>query len=236
VDTIFYSVAVTSNVKNTDNLYWKVHVKGTANTVEAAEAAGIKRFILVSGLGTIKSTPGSYMQTRWDMEEIVRKSKLDWTILQPSIVFGEGSEYFEAQARIIATLPIAALVGGGKLRFQPVYVVDVARACIEAAERDDKIGKSIELGGAEVFTNEQLINLIQRTIKTNRPKVSLPIWAAQINANLLNLLPKPPLTPATVEMLKFDNVCKIQNIIEQEFNFKPTLLKPYLAEHGIKIK
>src|SRR5437016_1825865 len=76
VDTAFHFAAITGNIKNTDNIYWKVNVEGTRNTVAAAEAAGVKRFVLGGGLGTVEGKEGSYMRTRWEMEQVVRTSKL----------------------------------------------------------------------------------------------------------------------------------------------------------------
>ncbi len=235
VDTVIDYVAVTANIKNKDNLYWKVNVEGTRNMVAAAEAAGVKRFVLGSGLGTVEGKPGSYMRTRWEMEQAVRKSKLAWTIIQPSILFGEGSEFFEAQARIIKLLPVAALIGGGKTRFQPIFVDDVARASIEAAEREDKIGKIISIGGPEYYNYKELVNLILRAIKKNRVKMPLPLWAAKINAAMFSVLPKPPLTPATLELFDFDNITPDPQIVEHEFGFKPAPLKEYLDKHGIRV-
>lgn len=235
VDTVFYFAAITANQKNVDNIYWKVNVDGTRNAVAAAEKAGVKRFVLGSGLGTVPGKKGSYMETRWEMEEIVRKSKLHWTVLQPSILFGEGAEFFEAQARVMKTLPVAALIGGGNTKFQPIYVGDVAKAALRTAERDDKIGKNIPLGGPEYFTYKELVNLILRALKISRLKLPLPLWAANINAAMMSVLPKPPLTAATLELFGFDNTTPDPQIVEHTFGFKPIALKSYLDEHGIKI-
>ena len=235
VDTVFYFAAVTANVKNKDNLYWKVNVQGTRNAVMVAEKKGVKRFILGSGLGTVEGKPGSYMRTRWEMEQAVRQSKLAWTILQPSILFGKGSEFFEAQAKVMKTLPVAALIGGGKTRFQPISVDDVARAAVETASRDDKIDKLIELGGPEYYTYQELVNMILRTIHIKRLKLPLPLWAARLNARAMSILPKPPLTLATLELFAFDNVTPDPQIVEHEFGFKPAALRQYLDKHGIDI-
>lgn len=234
VDTLFYFAAITGNIKNTNNIYWKVNVEGTRNAVAAAEKVGVRRLILGGGLGTVEGKKGSYMRTRWLMEQAVRQSKLEWVILQPSILFGEGSEFFEAQARIMKILPFAALIGGGKARFQPIHVDDVARATILAAERADKVGRAIELGGPEYYNYTELVNLILRAIKKKRLKLPLPLWFMKLNAIALNILPKPPLTPATIELFSFDNTTPDPQIVEHEFGFKPAGLKPYLEQHGIR--
>jgi len=232
-DKLISAAAVTANFKNIDNLYEKVNVEGTRNIVKAAQEAGVKQIVLISGLGTKPDKPGSYMQTRWEMEEAVRKSGLDWTILQPSILFGKGAEFFEAQARIIKIAPIAPVIGDGKTRFQPIYVKDVARCVAEVLRQPDKNNRAIGIGGPEFYTYQELVNLIVRTLGLTRPKINLPIWAANIQAGLFNLLPKPPLTPATLELFAFENVTPDPQVVEHEFGFKPQALKTYLEKNGI---
>ncbi|MEI6044134.1 MAG: NAD(P)H-binding protein [Chloroflexota bacterium] len=232
-DKLIFTAAITANVKNTDNLYQRVHINGTRNAVKAAQAAGIKQIVLQSGLGTKPDKPGTYMQTRWEMEEIIRQSGIDWFILQTSILFGRGSEFFEAQARIIRMAPFAPVIGDGNTRFQPIYVKDVARCLVEALDRSDKNKRSLPLGGPEFYSYRQLINLMVSTLGKQRVKIYLPLWAARIQAQLFNLLPKPPLTPATLELFGFDNVTLDPQIVEHEFGFKPLDLKTYLKENGI---
>lgn len=233
VDTVLNFAAITGNFKNKDNLYWRVNVDGTRNIVAAAEAAGVKRFIFGSGLGTVEGKPGSYMRTRWEAEEAVRHSKMAWTILQPSILFGNGAEFFEAQARIIKIAPFAPIIGNGKTRFQPIFVDDVAKCAILSLSDDSKIGQNIALGGPEYFTYKELINMICRTLGKKRLRLYLPLWAANIQARLFNLLPQPPLTPATLELFGFDNVTPDPQVVEHQFHFKPMALPDYLNKEGI---
>lgn len=233
VDTVLDFAAITANFKNKNNIYWQINVDGTRNIVEAAQVAGVKRFIFGSGLGTVEGKPGSYMRTRWEAEEAVRNSKMSWTILQPSILFGKGSEFFEAQARIIKSAPFAPVIGNGKTRFQPISVDDVAKCAILSISDDSKIGKNIPLGGSEYFTYKELINIICRTLGKKRIKIYLPLWAANIQARLFNLLPKPPLTPATLELFGFDNITPDPQVVEHEFHFKPSGLQDYLSKEGI---
>ncbi len=232
-DKLIIASAVTANKKNKDNLYERVHVDGTKNIIEAAQEAGIKRIVLLSGLGTKPDKPGTYMQTRWEMEEIVRGGGIDWTVVQPSILFGQGAEFFEAQAKIIKLAPFAPVIGNGKTRFQPIYVKDVARCIIETFDRADKLNRTFAIGGPEYYTYTELINLMVRTLGKKRLKLYLPLWAARIQASLFNLLPSPPLTPATLELFGFDNVTPDPQIVEHLYGFKPQDLKSYLEKHGI---
>ncbi|NWJ48118.1 MAG: NAD(P)H-binding protein [Chloroflexi bacterium] len=233
IETVFDYAQVTANYKDKDNIYWRVNVEGTKNVVAAAEAAGVKRFILGSGLGTIQGKPGSYMRTRWEAEQTVRNSKLNWTILQPSILFGRGAEFFEAQARIIKMLPIATIIGNGKIRFQPIYVEDVVTAAIECINRDDKIGKAVAFGGPATFTYKELISLVVKNLKKQRLFLYLPLPLARINAALFNMLPEPPLTPATLELFDFENTTGDDQILEKEFGIKAFSLHEYLEKNSI---
>ncbi len=233
VETVLDFAQVTANFKNTNNLYHKVNVEGTRNVVAAAESAGVKLLILGSGLGTVEGKPGSYMRTRWEAEEAVRKSKLNWVIFQPSILFGSGAEFFDAQARLIKMLPIATIIGNGKTRFQPIAVTDVARTIAETISRPDKIGKHIPIGGPQIFTYKELITLMVQNLNKKRLRFYLPLPLAKINAALFNLLPKPPLTPATLELFGFENITNDLNVVEKEFGFKPVSLVEYLKTHTL---
>lgn len=235
VDTVLDFAAVTANFKNKQNLYEKVNAEGTRNLVSAAQKAGVKRFVLGSGLGTAEGKPGSYMRTRWESEEAVRNSGLDWTILQPSIMFGKGGEFFEAQARIIKIAPFAPVIGNGKTRFQPIFVDDYARCAVQTIDDKAKIGQKLALGGPEYFTYKELIAMICRVLGKKRLKLYLPLWAADIQARLFNLLPKPPLTPATLELFDFDNITPDPQVIEHEYHFKPMSLQDYLDHEGIQV-
>jgi NADH dehydrogenase len=233
VETVLDYAQATANLKNKDNLYYKVNVQGTRNVVAAAESAGVKLLILGSGLGTVEGKPGSYMRTRWEAEEAVRKSKLNWIIFQPSILFGPGAEFFDAQARLIKLLPIATIIGNGKTRFQPIYVNDVARAVVESISHTDKIGKHIPIGGPQIFTYKELIKLMVQNLNKKRILFYLPLLVANINAAMFSVLPNPPLTPATLELFGFENITKDPNIVEHEFGFKPTSLDEYFKTHTI---
>jgi NADH dehydrogenase len=233
VDTVLDYAQATANLKNVNNLYQRINVTGTQNIVAAAKDSGVKRFILGSGFGTVKGESGSYMRTRWEAEEAVRQSGLAWTILQPSILFGKGAEFFEAQARLMKTLPIATIIGNGKTKFQPVFVEDVARSVVEILSSPDKIRNTIPVCGPEIYSYRELIKLIVQNLKKQRLPVYLPLFIARINAALFNMLPNPPLTPATLELFDFDNSSGDVNIFEKNFGFKPLSLRDYLDKNSI---
>src|SRR5205823_1693327 len=104
------------------NRYEETNVQGTANLIKAANDAGVTRIIGVSGLGTKPDKPGSYMQGRYLAEKMLKESGLAWTIIQPSVLFGKNAPFITGLVDLIRTAPVVPLIGGGKIRFQPIYV------------------------------------------------------------------------------------------------------------------
>ena len=129
------------------------------------------------------------------------------TILRPSVVFGPEDQFtnrFAALARISPALP---LIGGGATRLQPVYVGDVATAVADAVEGKTKAGATYELGGPEVLTMREIMEIILATIERERMLVTLPFGLAKLQAMFLQFAPGAlKLTPDQVELLRSDNV------------------------------
>src|SRR2546430_5557269 len=122
VDTIIHAAFLTADRKqSTGNEYEKTNVQGTANLIKAAKKAGVKRIIEISGLGTKPDRPGSYMQGRYLAEKMLKESSLDWTIIQPSVLFGKNAPFIKGLADLIRTAPVVPLIGGGKILFQPIF-------------------------------------------------------------------------------------------------------------------
>jgi NADH dehydrogenase len=126
--------------------------------------------------------------------------------LRPSIVFGPEDDFFNRFAGMARISPVLPLVGGGATRFQPVYVGDVAEAIARAVEASTRPGTVYELGGPDVRTFRELMQFVLATVERRRLLVPLPFTLAKWQAYVLQLLPKPLLTPDQVELLRQDNV------------------------------
>src|SRR5206468_12626162 len=114
VATIVHTPIITADHKQSPgNHYETTNVEGTANLIKAARAAGVKRIIEISGLGTKPDKPGSYMQGRYLAERMLKESGLNWTIIQPSVLFGKNATFVKALADLIRTAPVVSLIGGG---------------------------------------------------------------------------------------------------------------------------
>ena len=122
VDAIVHASFMTAEKKESaGNHYEATNVQGTANLIKAAKDAGVIRMIEISGLGTKPDKPGSYMQGRYLAEKMLKESGLAWTIIQPSVLFGKNAPFITGLAGLIRTTPVVPLIGGGKVKFQPIY-------------------------------------------------------------------------------------------------------------------
>jgi NADH dehydrogenase len=187
-----------------------LHVEAAKTIAEAAATAGIAKFVHVSALGA--GTKGSrYVRTKHQGERAVLSALPNAVILRPSIIFGPEDSFFNRFAQMATTAPALPLIGGGKTRFQPIFVGDVADAVSAALERREARGRIYELGGPRVYTFKQLLQYILKEIDRKRMLASLPYLFAQPLGMALDLAFKllpfdPPLTGDQVESLKRDNV------------------------------
>ncbi|HZQ14173.1 MAG TPA: complex I NDUFA9 subunit family protein [Pseudolabrys sp.] len=182
-----------------------VHALGAEQVALAAHAHGA-RLVHVSAIGADDNSPSAYARTKAKAERLVLAAQGDAVIMRPSILFGPEDDFFNRFAAMARLSPALPLIGGGATRFQPVFVGDVARAIAAAAAGEVRGGTVYELGGPEVRTFKELMQFVLKTIERRRLLVPLPFFAAKLQASLLQFLPRPPLTPDQVDMLRVDNV------------------------------
>jgi uncharacterized protein YbjT (DUF2867 family) len=185
-----------------------VHVEGARAAARAAREAGARRFIHISAIGASASSSARYAQTKAAGEAAVLAEFPDAVILRPSIVFGPEDEFFNRFAAMARFSPVLPLIGGGRTRFQPVFVGDVALAIAEVAGGAGKPGTVYELGGPEVLSFRELLERTLEYAGRRRGLLSLPFWLAKLQALLTWPLPNSlrPLTVDQVRLLQSDNV------------------------------
>ena len=235
IDTIVHTALMTADRKQSEgNHYEETNVGGTSNLILAAKAAGVTRIIEVSGLGTKPDKPGSYMQGRYLSEKMVIDSGLAWTIIRPSVLFGQGSAFVKGLADLIKVSPVLPLLGGGKIRFQPIFVEDVVTVIIKVlADPTHKDGKIFTIGGPDYYSFSRILDLLLQTMHMLRPKVYAPMPFVGVAAAVMEaVLPKPPLTKAALTLFSFDNITDLDSI-ERDFGFQPQSFKTYLETQGM---
>ena len=182
-----------------------VQVFGAEQVALAASAHGA-RMIHVSAIGANENSPSAYARSKAAGEKAVRVATPDAVVFRPSALFGPEDNFFNKFAAIARFAPALPLLGGGATRFQPVFVGDVAEAIARAVDGNAKPGTVYELGGPEVCTFRQLMEYVLATIERRRRLVPVPFGLMKLQAQFLQFLPKPPLTPDMVELLRGDNV------------------------------
>ncbi len=186
-----------------------VHAEGARAVARAARAAGVKSLVHVSAIGADDKSSARYARSKAAGEQAVREEFPDAVILRPSIVFGTEDEFFNRFAGMARFAPLMPLIGGGRTRFQPVWVGDVAEAVIAAGvDGKAQAGKVYELGGPQVLSFRQLLDDTQKWAGRSRGYLYLPFWVAKLQALLTWPLPNGlrPVTVDQVRMLQRDNV------------------------------
>jgi NADH dehydrogenase len=191
----------------------RLHAQATRNMLELARKAGVPRYVQMSALGTRPGARARYHRTKWEAEEAVRASGLDWTIFRPSIIFGPGDGFVSLLAPIVRGNPVfVPVIGNGLTKFQPVSIHDVARVFAASLGRPETVRQAYEVGGPEVLTLNAVYREIAAAVgKPGKPLVHLPLWYGRLLAALFEWLARrglfrhPPLTRDQLRSLSRDN-------------------------------
>ncbi len=206
-----------------------------AEQVALAANAHNARIIQVSALGADENSTSHYARAKAAGEQAVLAAVPGAVIMRPSLLFGPEDDFFNRFAAMARILPALPLVGGGLTRFQPVFAGDVAAAIADTVDGKAKAGTTYELGGPEVRTFKELMEFVLATIERRRLLVPLPFALASLKAQFLQFLPKPPLTPDQVEMLKTDNVVSEAASREKRtlgaFGIEPTAMEAIVPSY-----
>ena len=173
---------------------------------KACSELGIEKLIHVSALGIKEKHPSKYMQSKLEGENKIRENFSGSKILRPSVIFGQEDKFFNTFAQIAQFSPMLPLIGGGKTKFAPIYVGDVAKAIVRALEINNSESEIYELGGPKEYSFKELMKILLTEIKKKRFLVSIPWGIARFQSYFLQMLPNPLLTPDQVELLKHSNI------------------------------
>jgi uncharacterized protein YbjT (DUF2867 family) len=186
--------------------FQRTHVDLVKTIAGACAQAGMRRLVHVSALGAAADALSMYQRSKAAGEAVIQGSGLDWTVLRPSVIFGEGDRFLTLFARLQRYFPVMPLAGANT-RFQPVWVGDVVGAIAHCLQSDDTRGRLYEICGPEVFTLRELVKLAGRLSGHPRPILSLPSLLAWLQAMSMELAPGPTLMSRdNLESMKVDNV------------------------------
>jgi NADH dehydrogenase len=187
-----------------DEMHDRIHRGGTENCVRAAEEHDVSRFVQMSALGADPNGQTAYIRAKGAAEELVRESGLDWVIFRPSVVFGDGGEFVPFTKKL-APPYVTALPGGGKTRFQPIWIGDLAPMLADAVEDDAHVGDAYDIGGPEVLTLAEVAKLAHSADGRPVNVVPVPMGLAGVGLSVAGKIPGFPMGADQYRSLKFDN-------------------------------
>ena len=219
VDAVIHLVAVIR--ENGRATYQDVNHQGTRNILEAAEAAGVRKFVQASTIGATSDPGIPYLYSRWMAEQEVERSGVPHTIVRFSVGFGEGDEFFNTIAALVKVAPIVPVAGDGKVLFQPIAVEDTATCLVASLDSESLVGQTIEAGGPVWLTYDEIVDLIAETLDAKVKKLHAPIRLMTAVAALLEAMtPRPPVTPGQLKMLRGNSTTDVASV-ETHFGFVP---------------
>jgi NADH dehydrogenase len=208
-----------------------LHAKGAEILAQMASAAGVTQFVQMSALGVDKASKSRYARTKFLGEKAVLQAFPTATILRPSVVFGREDNFFNQFASMARIAPFLPVIGGGKTKFQPVYVDDVAQAISAILKNENARGKIYEIGGPEVMSFRQVIEFILTATDRDKPILDIPFAVAGAMGLFSEFTPKPMLTRDQVALLRYDNVVSEEMPGLRELGVQPTAIELIVPEY-----
>ena len=184
----------------------QVHVKFPYLLSNLCNEIGVKNLVHISALGVREGHISKYMQSKLEGEKNIQKVFKPSVILRPSLVFGPEDKFFNAFASIAQFSPALPLIGGGKTKFSPIYVGDVAKAIVKTLKLENSKPKIYELGGPKNYSFKELMEILLEEIKKKRFLIPIPFSVAKLQSYFLQMMPNPLLTSDQVDMLKYNNI------------------------------
>ncbi len=200
----------------------RAHTELTRGVLQAARSAGVERLLQVSALKAAVDAPSHYLRSKGEAERLIREQggSPDWTIFQPSVIFGPGDSFLSRFARLLASIPLVFPLAKPDARFQPVFVDDVVDAIVSCLHGGASSRQTYQLGGPQVYTLREIVGLVAKITGQRRWIVGLPNVVARLQALLMDFVPGRPFSSDNYRSLTVDSVCA-------EDGFAKLRLKPH---------
>ena len=217
-------------VEKGDATFERIHGQGALHVARQAKQAGAGRLIHISGLGADPGSGSPYVRARGIGERLVKEAFDGVTILRPGVIFGPGDSFLNRLAMLARQSPVLPLFGSGGTRLQPVFVGDVAEACVRVLADPSTRCRVYEIGGPRVYVYRELVRFVLEEIGRRTVTVPVPFLVWDMLAAVTALHPDPPLTRDQVTLMKRDNVVGRQALTLEDLGIRPTPVEEVLPE------
>jgi NADH dehydrogenase len=211
-------------------LFEALHVQWPKTLATACGHLGVEHLVHISALGVTPSSKSAYASSKARGEQAVLSIFPRASILRPSVIFGPGDGFLGKFANMASLLPFLPLIGGGKTRFQPVFVGDVAQAVMAVIASERHEGQVFSLGGPNVLSFRDILRDIVKTTGHEVAFIPVPFFMASLLGWIFQHLPKPMLTADQVILLKNDNIVPADTKTFEDLSILPTSMLPMLPE------
>ena len=211
----------------------RAHVELTQKLIGACSTAGVRHLVQISALNaTSPDTPdpetSHYLRSKGEAEAVLRASGLNWTILQPSVIFGPGDSFLNRFAGLLRSVPLAFPLAMPGARFAPVHVDDVVEAIIRVLDQPAAFGHTFQLYGPETYTLRELVELVAETMGLRRRVIGLPRSLSRLQAAVMDYVPGKPFSTDNYRSLLTDSVGSADGL--QQLGIRPRALRPNLTD------
>ena len=197
----------------------RAHVELTQNVIAACKTSGVRRLLQMSALNAGRGE-SHYLKTRGEAEAAVKASGLDWTIYQPSVIFGPGDGLFNRFKSLLTIAPVLPLARASA-RFAPVYVGDVVAAMVKTLNDSAAHNQVFELYGPEVLSLAEIVRYTGRCMHLRRLVIPLPDALGRLQALLMDFVPGKPFSTDNFLSLKIDSVGGIDGLYRLKLDKTP---------------
>jgi NADH dehydrogenase len=221
VDAVVHLVAIPRDFNGGADMRL-VNTEGTRAVVAAMKEAGVRRLVHMGAMGVVDDPKLHYASSKAKAEALVYDSALGWTILKPSLQFGEGDGFFNIIAGLVRISPgVVPVPGSGSSRFQPIHVDDVAAVVVRAIADPTSIGGTFELGGPRYWTYREITSEVLRAMGKRRAILPMPVALIRLVAGTAERVHiQFPVATDQLRQLRFDNIGPL-DLIPSRFGFEP---------------
>lgn len=225
-DAVVNLVGILNEKGDNGRGFRRAHVELTKLVLAAMQLAGVRRLLQMSSLNAGRGH-SHYLKSRGEAEAAVKASGLDWTIFEPSVIFGRGDGLFCRFAALLKLAPVMPLARAGA-KFAPVHVGDVVEAMVRALPDRRTHGEVYELYGPDVFTMAQIVKMTARQLGLRRLVLPLPDALGRLQGFVFDFVPGKPFSSDNFRSLKTDSVGGIDGL--HRLGITPTRVATRLPE------
>lgn len=208
----------------------RIDLGGTKNLVDAAKAAGVPRFVGLSGVGAAEDAKFHWLRYKWAEEQHVKASGVPFTMFRPSWIYGPRDVSLNRFLGFARFLPFIPVVGNGKTRINALFIDDLAAHVVAAVERDDVRGRIFEIGGPDVLSMDEVVRAALKAAGKKRFLMHQPASLMKMVAGIAQHLPGRLLTPDAVDFITMDGVADTGPLVEA-FGLRLTPIADGLATY-----